>query len=155
MWVSPQWQRFRGYTTPVNLTQEITVFLLHSRSLKGFIYKYGHASDLKTITPPESQVRKKKRIKIRPFCRERCWKALLCPDIVQSDEQTDTWEQSKNVYYSQQEQSVWTPQRLRTSSVLRCSERKKTLKTGLSSFSHLHNWPYSLETAILKLDKQN
>lgn len=82
MWVSPQWQR--SVDTRLLWTEgrksQFSCFTLDRWG--GFIYKHGHASDLKTISPLKGQVRK--RIKIRSFCRERCWNALLRPDTVQS-----------------------------------------------------------------------
>lgn len=115
MWVSPQWQRSVDKQLLWNKDRksQFSCFTL------GFIYKHGHASDLKTITTLKGQVRK--RIKMRSFCRQRCWNALLHLDIVQS---TKWWADGhlrtiKNVYYSQQEQSVWTPLRLKKFSVLR------------------------------------
>lgn len=52
--------------------------------LKGFMYKYGHACDLKTITPLEGQVRK--RINMNLSAEKDVKKALLCL----RDEQIDT-----------------------------------------------------------------
>lgn len=148
MWVSPRWFRFSGYTTPVKLRQEITVFLLRSWSRKGFIYKFGHASDLKTITPLEGQVRK--RTKTRSLRRETCWKGLLCQDIVQSNEQMDTWEQSKTCIIHNSNSQCG--RRWGSESPAWGEQKKKTLKKGFSSSSFkLNKTPARLARICIEL----
>lgn len=143
MWVSPQWQGF----------SEHTVFLSHW-SLKGFIYKYRHASNLKTITPLEGQVRKK----MLSFLQRKVMKSPALTRYC-----TKPWAERHLrtiVYYSH---TIWTSNSYSwcgccwgdvSPACWGAARGKQKLKKGFSSFSHLHNWTYFYKTAILntKLD---